>query len=68
MKTNCKNCGAPVPDSGICEYCGTGFVSYDQFIPPALSPLSITLDAKQVGKITEEMIRNIDWRRTICGN
>ena len=22
-KTNCRNCGAPVPRSGFCEYCDT---------------------------------------------
>lgn len=24
---NCKNCGAPVPSSGVCEYCGTDYVN-----------------------------------------
>lgn len=23
--TNCKNCGAPLPKSGKCEYCGTQY-------------------------------------------
>lgn len=65
---NCKNCGASVPDYGICEYCGTVFVPYDQFFARALRPPSIILDSEQIGKLTEEMIRNIDWGRTICGN
>ena len=65
---NCKNCGAPVPDSGKCEFCGTAFLPYDQYSPPALRPLSIIIDSEQVGKLTEEMIINIDRRRTICEN
>lgn len=23
--TNCKNCGAPLPNDGKCEYCGTQY-------------------------------------------
>lgn len=23
IRTNCKNCGAPLPESNRCEYCGT---------------------------------------------
>ena len=65
---NCKNCAAPVPDSGKCEYCGTAFIPYDQYFPPVLGPLSITLDSKLFRELTEEKIRNIDWRRMICGN
>lgn len=25
IKTNCRNCGAPVPRNGTCEYCGTNY-------------------------------------------
>ena len=24
-ETNCKNCGAPLPTNGRCEYCGTKY-------------------------------------------
>lgn len=40
----------------------------DQFFARVLRPPSIILDSEQIGELTEEMIRNIDWRRTICGN
>ena len=29
QKTNCPNCGAPIPANGRCEYCGTVLDSYE---------------------------------------
>lgn len=32
-KTNCPNCGAPLPANGKCEYCGTMVILSEHEIP-----------------------------------
>ena len=68
MKTNCKNCAAPLPASGICEYCGTGYVLFADYVPPPISRVYVILDAKQIGTITTEMIHIMEKEEMICGN
>lgn len=54
--TNCKNCGAPLPANGKCEYCGTNFYG---------SLTTVKLDVKPIDKekLIEGLMKEVQRRR-----
>ena len=54
--TNCKNCGAPLPKSGNCEYCGTINEAQTKGGPGALG---VVMDGPRVGTLTMKEARMV---------
>ena len=51
--TNCKNCGAPLPDkTGKCEYCRTNNETHD-------GNVKVVMDGKKIGQLVEPRIREV---------
>ena len=51
--TNCKNCGAPLPDkTGKCEYCRTNNETHER-------NAEVVMDGEKIGKLVEPRIREV---------
>lgn len=58
IRTNCKNCGAPLNESRQCEYCGTNYQS--QSIKSSMEITSncirLVCDELQIGEVVDPIV------------
>ena len=54
--TNCKNCGAPLAESGNCEYCGTINAAQKK---GGFGSLRVVMDGLRVGALTMNEARTV---------
>ena len=58
IRTNCKNCGAPLTDDHRCEYCGTSYLS--QAIRSSMEITSncirLVCDELKIGKVVAPIV------------
>ena len=50
--TNCKNCGAPLTETGKCEYCGTNNEQNTQNV-------KVVMDGQKIGALVEPYISKV---------
>ena len=50
--TNCKNCGAPLTETGKCEYCGTNNEQNTQNV-------KVVMDGQKIGELVEPYISKV---------